>query len=112
MQVYAIPESLKSTLPAPAQVQQLHHYAYRARDAEETRSFYEDVLGLPMYHIIQSDVVPSTGEYCPYTHFSSACKTAASSPFLIWATTRPLSPARIRPSGSTTSAFASTRCKI
>jgi glyoxylase I family protein len=69
MQVYAIPESLKSTLPAPAQVQQLHHYAYRARDAEETRSFYEDVLGLPMYHIIQSDIVPSTGEYCPYTHF-------------------------------------------
>jgi glyoxylase I family protein len=69
MNVYTIPESLKATLPAPAQVQQLHHYAYRARDAEETRSFYEDVLGLPMYHIIQSDVVPSTGEYCPYTHF-------------------------------------------
>jgi glyoxylase I family protein len=69
MQVYAIPESMKASLPAPAQVQQLHHYAYRARDAEETRSFYEDVLGLPMYHIIQSDVVPSTGEYCPYTHF-------------------------------------------
>ena len=22
-----------------------------------------------VYHIIQSDVVPSTGEYCPYTHF-------------------------------------------
>jgi glyoxylase I family protein len=69
MNVYAIPESLKAKLPAPAPVQQLHHYAYRARDAEETRSFYEDVLGLPMYHIIQSDVVPSTGEYCPYTHF-------------------------------------------
>jgi glyoxylase I family protein len=69
MNVYAIPESLKATLPAPAQVQQLHHYAYRARDAEETRSFYEDVLGLPLYHIIQSDIVPSTGEFCPYTHF-------------------------------------------
>jgi glyoxylase I family protein len=48
---------------------QLHHYAYRARDAEETRHFYEDILGLPLYHIIQSDYVPSTGEYCPYTHF-------------------------------------------
>ncbi|MBS7808044.1 VOC family protein [Variovorax sp. PCZ-1] len=69
MKVYAIPESMKASLPAPAQVQQLHHYAYRARDAEETRSFYEDVLGLPMYHIIQSDIVPSTGEFCPYTHF-------------------------------------------
>lgn len=56
-------------VPAPAPIQQLHHYAYRARDAEETRHFYEDILGLPMYHIIQSDHVPSTGEYCPYTHF-------------------------------------------
>ncbi len=58
-----------AALPAPAKVQQLHHYAYRARDAEETRQFYEDILGLPLYHIIQSDYVPSTGEYCPYTHF-------------------------------------------
>src|SRR5215208_1408647 len=57
------------TLPAPPPIQQLHHYAYRARDAEETRHFYEDILGLPLYHIIQSDHVPSTGEYCPYTHF-------------------------------------------
>jgi glyoxylase I family protein len=56
-------------LPPPAPVQQLHHYAYRARDAEETRHFYEDILGLPLFHIIQSDYVPSTGEYCPYTHF-------------------------------------------
>jgi glyoxylase I family protein len=56
-------------LPAPAPVQQLHHFAYKARDAEETRQFYEDILGLPLYHIIQSDHVPSTGEYCPYTHF-------------------------------------------
>ncbi|MFN9478162.1 MAG: VOC family protein [Betaproteobacteria bacterium] len=46
----------------------LHHYAYRCRDAEETRHFYEDILGLPLWHIIQSDYVPSTGEYCPYTH--------------------------------------------
>ncbi len=58
-----------TSLPAPAPIQQLHHYAYRAKDAEETRHFYEDILGLPMYHIIQSDIVPSTGEYCPYTHF-------------------------------------------
>ena len=58
-----------AALPAPAPIQQLHHYAYRARDAEETRHFYEDILGLPLYHIIQSDHVPSTGEYCPYTHF-------------------------------------------
>lgn len=58
-----------AALPAAAPIQQLHHFAYKARDAEETRHFYEDILGLPLYHIIQSDYVPSTGEYCPYTHF-------------------------------------------
>ena len=28
----------------------LHHAAYRCRDAEETRAFYEDFLGLPLVH--------------------------------------------------------------
>jgi glyoxylase I family protein len=46
----------------------LHHFAYRCRDAEETRAFYEDVLDLPLAHIIKSDIVPSTREYCPYVH--------------------------------------------
>ncbi len=49
-------------------VRGLHHFAYRCRDAEETRQFYEDVLGLPLAHIIQEDHVPSTGAYCPYVH--------------------------------------------
>jgi catechol 2,3-dioxygenase-like lactoylglutathione lyase family enzyme len=46
----------------------LHHFAYRCRDAEETRRFYEDLLGMPLTHIIKMDYVPSTGEYCPYVH--------------------------------------------
>ncbi len=46
----------------------LHHFAWRCRDAEETRRFYEDILGLPLTHIIRADRVPSTGEYCPYVH--------------------------------------------
>ena len=50
------------------QIQKLHHFAYRCRDAEETRKFYEDMLGLPLVHVIQEDHVPSTGEYNPYTH--------------------------------------------
>jgi catechol 2,3-dioxygenase-like lactoylglutathione lyase family enzyme len=29
-------------------LQGLHHNAYRCRDAEETRKFYEDFLGLPL----------------------------------------------------------------
>lgn len=46
----------------------LHHFAWRCRDAEETRHFYEDLLGLPLVHVIKADNVPSTGEYCPYVH--------------------------------------------
>ena len=46
----------------------LHHDAWRCRDAEETRAFYEDLLGLPLVHVIRADTVPSTGEHCPYTH--------------------------------------------
>lgn len=46
----------------------LHHYAYRCRNAEETRSFYEDLLGLPLAHVIQADEVPSTGASDPYVH--------------------------------------------
>ncbi len=46
----------------------LHHFAWRCKDAEETRHFYEDLLGLPLAHVIKSEVVPSTGEHCPYIH--------------------------------------------
>jgi len=30
----------------------LHHNAYRCRDSEETRRFYEDFLGLPFVHAL------------------------------------------------------------
>ncbi len=31
----------------------LHHNAYRCRDSEETRGFYEDFLGLPLAHTLE-----------------------------------------------------------
>jgi catechol 2,3-dioxygenase-like lactoylglutathione lyase family enzyme len=31
----------------------LHHNAYRCRDSEETRKFYEDVLGLPLVNAFE-----------------------------------------------------------
>ncbi|MGO9005525.1 MAG: VOC family protein [Beijerinckiaceae bacterium] len=31
----------------------LHHNAYRCKDSEETRKFYEDFLGLPLVHVIE-----------------------------------------------------------
>lgn len=46
----------------------LHHVAWRCRDAEATRHFYEDILGLPLAHIVKADEVPSTGEKMPYVH--------------------------------------------
>lgn len=49
-------------------VERMNHFAWRCRDAEETRRFYEDVVGLPLAHVIRADHVPSTGEYSPYTH--------------------------------------------
>jgi catechol 2,3-dioxygenase-like lactoylglutathione lyase family enzyme len=54
--------------PAAAPVLGLHHAAYRCRDAEETRHFYEDILGLPMVHVVKADHVPSTGESTPFVH--------------------------------------------
>jgi catechol 2,3-dioxygenase-like lactoylglutathione lyase family enzyme len=53
---------------APRAILGLHHFAWRCRDAEQTRVFYEDLLGLPLVHVIRKDHVPSTGEYCPYVH--------------------------------------------
>jgi catechol 2,3-dioxygenase-like lactoylglutathione lyase family enzyme len=49
-------------------IRKLFHFAYPCRDAEETRHFYEDLLGLPLVNCMQADVVPSTGEHKPYAH--------------------------------------------
>jgi len=57
-----------ATNQGPQPVRGLHHWAYKCRDAEETRHFYEDILGLPLVHIIRADVVPSTGQHDPYVH--------------------------------------------
>ena len=34
-------------------IKKLHHSAYRCRDSEETRAFYEDFLGLPLVQTLQ-----------------------------------------------------------
>ena len=53
--------------PAFVPVKGLNHVAYRCRDAEETRHFYEDILGLPLIHVVRGDVV-STGEQGIFAH--------------------------------------------
>jgi catechol 2,3-dioxygenase-like lactoylglutathione lyase family enzyme len=57
-----------ASLPSAPPVLGLHHFAYRCRDAEETRHFYEDVLGLPLVHVVKQDHVPSIGEKRPFAH--------------------------------------------
>lgn len=34
-------------------IEKLHHNAYRCRDSEETRRFYEDFLGLPLSKVLE-----------------------------------------------------------
>jgi len=53
---------------AQVNIEKMHHVAYKCRDAEETRHFYEDILGLPLAHVIRLDRVPSTGEPVPFAH--------------------------------------------
>ena len=62
------PAATETAASRPLAIQGLHHFAWRCRDAERTRRFYEDLLGLPLVHVIRADHVPSTGEYCPYVH--------------------------------------------
>jgi catechol 2,3-dioxygenase-like lactoylglutathione lyase family enzyme len=46
----------------------LDHSAYRCRDAEETRAFYEDVCGFPLSLALHIDRHPTTGEDVNYLH--------------------------------------------
>ena len=47
----------------------LHHFAYKCRDAEETRRFYEDVMGFPLVHVIEEhDVATTTGDKVSFLH--------------------------------------------
>src|SRR5678816_1767634 len=45
----------------------LHHAAYRCRDSEETRQFYEDFLGLPLAATLEIEIT-KTGRACPFLH--------------------------------------------
>lgn len=46
----------------------VHHAAYRCRDAEQTRWFYEDVLGLPLAAAMVFDHISGMEEKRDYMH--------------------------------------------
>lgn len=77
----------------------LHHFAWKCRDAEETRRFYEDLLGLPLVHTIQAARVPSTGGECPYVHLFFELGDGPAWPFSTWEMERHPCLRRIPPIG-------------
>ena len=49
-------------------IQQIHHVAYRCKDAKETVDFYTKYLNMNFILAISEDRVPSTKEPDPYMH--------------------------------------------
>jgi len=49
-------------------VRSLHHFAYRCRDAEETRAFYEDLLGLKLGIFLRLPHYEAPGDRPPFAH--------------------------------------------
>lgn len=46
----------------------IHHSAFRCRDAEETRTFYEDLLGLPLAAVVAEEFEPGSNAPHPFVH--------------------------------------------
>lgn len=51
-----------------APITNVNHIAYRCRDAEQTRWFYEDVLELPLRIAVSEPTIPGTDLQCPFMH--------------------------------------------
>jgi glyoxylase I family protein len=49
-------------------IDQIHHVAYRCKDARETVEFYKNVLNMDLIGAIAEDQVPSTKAPDPYMH--------------------------------------------
>lgn len=49
-------------------IEQIHHVAYRCKDAKETVEFYKKYLNMELLVCIAEDKVPSTKEPNPYMH--------------------------------------------
>lgn len=54
--------------PGVPGVKRLHHYAFRCRDSEETRAFYEDILGMKLGIFLRIPHYEKPGDVPPFTH--------------------------------------------
>ena len=62
-------ENLETQLPSELKMLgNVHHAAYRCRDAKQTRWFYEEVLGLPLAAALVFDRVSGMEEKREYMH--------------------------------------------
>ena len=61
-------QSTKKDMGSLVRLGNIHHAAYRCRDAEQTRWFYEDVLRLPLAAAMVFDALPGTGKKGKYMH--------------------------------------------
>lgn len=59
--------SIKETT-ALRPLRNIHHLALRCRDAEQTRWFYEDILGLKLAAALSLENSPGTGKERPFLH--------------------------------------------
>ena len=62
-------------------IQKLHHAAYRCKDSEETRRFYEDFLGLPLTHAFEITTT-ATGNQAEVLHTFYELEDGSSMAFL------------------------------
>jgi glyoxylase I family protein len=54
-------------------VRHIHHHAYACWDSEETRHFYEDILGMPLVAtVVIEDSLSNDGSTCCHTFFEIA----------------------------------------
>ena len=58
---------MTTSSPPGSGILKLHHNAYRCRDSEETRRFYEDFLGLPLAATLEIGET-KTGRACQVLH--------------------------------------------
>lgn len=62
-----------STTLTDSPVKRMHHHAYACWDSEETRHFYEDILGMPLLAtIVLEDPLRIDGSRCCHTIFGIA----------------------------------------
>ena len=83
-------------------IQQIHHVAYRCKDAKQTVDFYKQVLNMELLGAIAEDRVPSTKAPDPYMHIFLDAGAGNILAFFELPNSPPMEKTPIRPSGPST----------